>query len=338
MSFIKDALFPQKQTSMFPHQQRPTQWKSYKCRFALIGTQGAGKTTIADLILMTTHTISQRELGFTCRVLEGTSDIEEGTSLLRMGHFPPKTEPYSTSVIEAGLLMQWKGRWGKKSIHVPIVDVAGEDITAMIKHKSAYAPSIEEYNQSLKLIEDVRNAEGFIMAIPASRALLFHREVQIERETGDLPIDPDVNLKRILSAIIDYKDQSHGKPIKAIACVITKWDLVMPYAAKWDMDIADPSGVGLKNFMDICFPSTSMALKSSSVENIRFFPSFVATEIDKQTGEEKRWQKHPQTGETDNSPIIRVKPPQEWRVYGRVPEYASHYYRELINFLKLFAA
>jgi hypothetical protein len=331
-------LFKKPKPTLFPQWQRPTEWQSYKCRFALIGTQGAGKTTIADLVLMTTQTMSAREENFTCRVLEGTSDIEEGTSLLRIGHFPPKTKPYLSSVIEAGLLMEWAGVWGPKRIHVPIVDVAGEDITAMIRHKGPYAPSMEEYNQSLRLIQDVRDAEGFIMAIPASRALLFHREAQIERETGDLPIDPDVNLKRILSAIIDYKEQSHAKPIKAIACVITKWDLIMPYAAKWDMDIQEPSGVGLKNFMEICFPSTSMALKSSHVHNIQFFASFVQTEIDAQTGKEKLWQKHPQTGEADHSPKIMVKPPSEWRTFGRVPEYSAQSYRNLINFLKTFAA
>lgn len=330
MSWLKKVFQPQKTTVLFPHRQRPTEWQSYKCRFALVGTTGAGKTTVADLILLTMHTMSQRENTFTCRVLEGTSDIEEGVSKLRMGHFPDKTKPYQQSVIEAGFLLEYVGLWGTKKLHVPIVDVAGEDVTSMIKHKPGYAPTTEDWNQSLKLVQDVRNADGFVMCLPASRALVHHRDVQIERETGDLPIDPDVNLKRILSAIIDYKEASHAKPIKAIACIITKWDLIMPYAAKWGMDIQEPTGVGLQNFMNICFPSTSMALKSSHVKNIQFFPSFVQTEIDPQSGKEKTWE--------DSSPKIKVKPPNEWLTYGRVPEYSAYSYRNLINFLKTFAA
>jgi len=338
MSFLKKILQPQKTPVLFPHLQRPTEWKTYKCRFALLGPTGSGKTTVADLILLTMQTMSQREDTFTCRVLEGTSDIEEGTSLLRIGHFPNKTLPYQSSVIEAGFLLQFTNFWGTKRLHVPVADVAGEDIESMIKHKEGYAPSVEQYNQSLKLVQDIRDADGFIMTLPASQVLMHHRELQIDRVTGDLPIDPDVNLKRILSAIIDYKEESHGKPIKAIACVITKWDLIMPYAAKWGMDIQEPTGLGLQNFMNICFPSTSMALKSSHVKNIQFFPSFVQTEIDSHTGKETIWGKHPQTGKLDNSPRIKVKPPSQWLTYGRVPEYSASPYRDLINFLKTFAA
>lgn len=338
MSSIKKLFQRPKKPVLFPHLQRPTEWQTYKCRFALLGPTGSGKTTVADLILLTMQTMSQREATFTCRVLEGTSDIEEGTSLLRIGHFPNKTKPYQKSVIEAGFLLEFGGFWGTRKLHIPIADVAGEDIETMIKHKEGYAPSVEEFNRSLKLVQDVRDADGFIMTLPASRVLVHHREVQIDRVTGDLPIDPDVNLKRILSAIIDYKEQSHGKPIKAIACVITKWDLIMPYASKWGMDIQDPTGLGLQNFMNICFPATSMALKSSHVENIRFFPSFVQTEIDTETGKEKTWGKHPQTSKTDNSPIIKVKPPSQWLEYGRVPEYSAFSYKNMINFLKTFAA
>jgi hypothetical protein len=335
---LKKVFGTQKPKALFPHLQRPTEWQSYKCRFALLGSAGAGKTTVADLILLTMQTMSQRDETFSCRVLEGTSDIEEGTSELRIGHFPPKTQPYMTSVIEAGFLLEFSGFWGMKRLHIPIADIAGEDITAIIKHKAPYAPSPEEFSRSLALVQDVRNADGFLVALPASRALLHHRDVQIERETGDLPVDPDVNLKRILSAIIDYKEQSHAKPIKAIACIITKWDLIAPYAAKWGMDVQDPSGQGLQNFMNICFPATSMALKSSHVQNIQFFPSFVQTEVDSQTGREKTWGRHPRTGADDHSPIIKVKPPNEWITYGRVPEYSAESYRNLINFLKLFAA
>ena len=336
---LLDKIFQRgKSKVLFPHKQRPTEWQTYKCRFALLGPTGSGKTTVADLILLTMQTMSQREDTFTCRVLEGTSDIEEGTSLLRVGHFPNKTLPYQESVIEAGFLLEFGGFWGTKKLHIPIADVAGEDIESMIKHTKAYAPNVEDYNKSVKLVQDVRNADGFIMTLPASQVLMHHREVQIDRVTGDLPIDPDVNLKRIFSAIIDYKEQSHAKPIKAVAVVITKWDLIMPYAAKWGMDIQEPTGVGLQNFMNICFPATSMALKSSHVENIRFFPSFVQTEIDSHTGKEKKWEKHPQTGKADGSPIIKVKPPSQWLTYGRVPEYSAQDYRNLINFLKTFAA
>lgn len=329
-NILKRVLGQPQNKSLFPQFQRPTENYSYKTRFALVGTAGAGKTTVADLILLTMHTMSSHEDTFTCRVLEGTSDIEEGTSLLRQGHFPAKTRPYQQSVIEAGFLMEWAGVWGNKRIHLPIVDVAGEDIVAMIRHRAPYAPSPEEFNQSLKLVEDVRNSDGFIVVIPASRALAFHHDIQLERETGDLPNDPDVNVKRILAAVVEYREQTRAKPIKAVGVIITKWDTIQPYAQKWGMDILDPTGMGLQNFMQICFPSTSSYLKASHIPNIKFFPSFVQTEFDGQTGKEKKWE--------DNSAIVKVKPPNEWLTYGRVPEYSAAYYREFITWMKTYAA
>jgi hypothetical protein len=309
----------------------PSDLYPYKTKFALLGTTGSGKTTIADLILITAMTMSANLPNFFCRVLEGTSDVIEGQSNLRIGKFPPKTVPFASSVYEAGILMTWKEMFGEKRIHMPIVDIAGEDIAMMIRKKVPNNPDFVNFQASMQLVNDVRDADGFIMAVPASRAFLFHHDIQLEKEAGDLPIDPDVNLHRILSSIITYKEQVKGKPIKAIAVIITKWDLVLPFAAKYDMDILESSGRGIKNFMENCFPATSSELKASKIKEIEFFPSFVDLDYEPDGKTVRHW---PDT----NSPMIKLKAPDEWHIYKRVPSYAASSYVKLLNFLGHYAA
>jgi len=225
---------------------------------------------------------------------------------------------------EAGLLLSWKGWFGDKKLQIPIVDVAGEEVQRMIeKYAREMYPTRQTYMQLTQLIRYIQNSEGFILAVPAARALIFDDDERLELEPEDMQVDPDVNLARILESVFAYKEQSGGKRIKGIAVVITKWDLLMPYAKKKNMDIYDPTGAGLRNFMDVCFPATMMELKSYGMQNIRFFPSYinVAREPD---GSRAKWE--------DGTHKIQLHPEKL-----RMPSYSEQDYVNLFEYLKSFA-
>lgn len=260
-------------------------------------------------------------------MLEKTSNILEDVSNLRRGRFPKKTSPLELYPPEAGLLLNWPRAFGlgDKKMQVPIADIAGEDLQQMITKYHQYNPLDRgSYAANVNLINYVKDADGYICIIPASRALMFHDDIQLEAEKTDpgLAVDPDVNLARILGKVIDYKEQTRGKKIKGIAVVITKWDLIAPYAARWDMDLYEPTGRGLRNFMDICFPATSMELKACGLDKVQFFPSHFQV----LRNEDESVVKWP-----DGSDRIEV-------LDKRMPKYSEQSYWNLFNWLRTFAS
>jgi len=120
-SMITDALRPKK--DQFPS----SRLYEYKNRFSLLGTVGAGKSTIAGLVVLTTQTLGVRP-NFICRILERNSNIYGDVSNLRSGRFPQKTVAYDSFATEAGLLLTQKTLLGSKKIQIPICDVAGAPI------------------------------------------------------------------------------------------------------------------------------------------------------------------------------------------------------------------
>ena len=124
-----------------------------------------------------------------------------------------------------------------------------------------------------------------------------------------------------MDSVFEFKEGG-GKKIKGIAVVITKWDLLQPYARKKSMDIQDESGQGLENFMNICFPDTSMSLKAYGLQNVRFFPSYFKVMRDR-NGLVK-W--------SDGGDRIEMHPK-----ILRMPKYPEKSYAMLFDFLKSFA-
>lgn len=309
--------------------QLPSQMFKYKTRFSVLGTVGSGKTTVSALTVLTTQTLSNNLPNFTCRTLEGSSSILQAASDLRRGRFPPKTPPDAPAAFESGLLMKWSEWKGGKHVHVPICDVAGEDIQGMIVRFGAnmYTPGAQAYAAAVNLINYVKDSDGFIVVIPASRALIFADDYQMEKENEDISADPDVNVTHILDAVISHKEQCRGRPIKGIAVVITKWDLLAPYAIQKGMDLYDPTGQGIRNFMESCFPATSQLLKNYGLAKVKFFPSYVTVERDSQ-GQLKTW----------NDGSYRIKTDMEEPNPKRIPKYAEQSYVQLIDYLKTFAA
>jgi len=292
-----------------------------KTRFALVGTVGAGKTTICANLLITAHTKSNDEPNFYCRVIEHKSNIRVAASNLRRGVFPPKTVPTGNSTYESGLELTWRGVLGEKHVHIPIVDVAGEDIQYMLEsYNMGETPSHSINYQRLKdLVQYIKESEGFIIALPAPRA--FVGNSQIEPEPEDLAADPDVNLSRLLEQIINYKRSHGGKAIKFVLVVITKYDLFQDYAIKNGMNLYQQGGIEI--FMQTFFPDTNMQLKYLKDKGlVKFYPSYVSLEYD-EDGKMLTW--------NDGTPRVARDPKKN------KPKYAESAYMQMFKDLEPFA-
>ena len=312
----------------------PMHQYNFKNRWALIGTVASGKSTVAALLVLTAQTLQSQLPNFFCDVVENTSNILVDVSNLRRGHFPPKTTAYGKYATEAGLLLGWnttpgegallgKLKLGKKQMHIPICDLAGEDLQAGQKGM----PSFEQigsaaFSQARQLREYVRESDGLILIAPASKALMFKDDVQIEREAADIEFDPDVNLARMMGDIVEHRRRVR-KPLKGIAFVITKWDMIAPYAQDLGMDVTTTQG--LNEFLDVCFPSTKMRIKMLVEDwgtRVEYFPSFVDVQRNGD-GSLRKWD--------DDSAKILVKD-------RRIPSYGSQYMVNLINFVGSYAS
>lgn len=297
----------------------------YKNRFAMMGTVGSGKSTVTAGLVLTAMTLSSDLPDFYCRVIESNSDILADASNLRRGRFPHKTEAYERYPVESGLLLIWKTWRGTRQIQIPICDIAGEDIQQMIK-QSRLRLGNEQFNANQQLLKYVKDADGFLICVPASRALMFLDDEQIEHEESveeGTVGDPDVPLSRILNDIINFKTEHKGKSINAIGVIITKWDLLAPYAVRAGMDIYDSTGEGLNNFMKTCFPGTLMHLKPYlDADQVKFFPSHFNVKRH-EDGKVEKW------GDTgDRIDVIQER---------RVPRYSEQSYVNLFKWLRSFA-
>lgn len=299
-----------------------SQLYQYKTRFGMLGTVGSGKSTVASGVVLTAQTLSSDLPDFYCRVIESNSDILADASNLRRGRFPRKTDAYERYPIESGLLLIWRGFFGEKKVQIPICDIAGEDIQQMIK-QSRLRLSNEAFNANQQLLKYVKDADGFLLCVPASRALMFLDDAQIEAEPSveDGVGDPDVPVSRILNDIINFKSEHKGKPINAIGVIITKWDLLAPYAVRAGMNLYEEDGI--QNFMKTCFPSTSMHLKPYvDKDKVKFFPSHFNVLKD-DAGNVKKW------GDGgDRIDVIQER---------RVPSYSEQSYVNLFKWLRSFA-
>jgi len=286
-------------------------------RVSVIGTRASGKTTALGLICLTCETLSSIYPGFKVRIVEKSSGIRQAPSDLRRGHFPPATLPGVW--YEADLILKWEDRFSQKIVRLPFCETAGEDIQKWISKFSQGMYQVQQdFHSATELHKYVLSSNGFILVIPVSRALIFAEGKPLEREPEDLPIDPDLNLVRILEKIYDYKEQTQSPPIEGMAVLLTKYDLIQPYAQSMGMDLYQPGGV--QKFMNAYFPQTSQALKYYGLEKVRFFPSYVQVERD-QKGRVIKW--------PDGTDKIVMNPHRP-----RMPVYSEDSYINLINWLR----
>jgi len=321
---IKDTLNPFKTQGPIPQGEIAPHQYAFKNRWSLIGTVASGKTTIAALLILAARTLSFGVHRFYCDVVENESGIMEDVSNLQRGRFPAKTRAYNQYAMEPGLMLWWDEMWSNKSLHIPVCDLAGEDL--MLGQKGAVMnPSAAAYSAASRLQEYVKESDGLILVAPASKALMFRDDRVVEREPSDIAFDPDVNLARIFGGIIDYKrTHSNSKPLKGCVIMISKWDLIEPYAVDMNMDVSTEQG--RENFLETCFPWTRMKIKAMQrVFNTKvlFVPSFVEVQRDGQ-GNIVYWD------EKKTQPKIKVGD-------NRMPSYSMGWMADTINFLGQFA-
>jgi len=298
-----------------------------KMRFAMVGTVGAGKTTECAKMLVTAHTRSEDDPNFFCRLVEHKSNLRVSASNLRKGVFPPKTLPMGKTTQEAGLQIIRKSMFGEKRLHIPVMDVAGEDIQYMLEDYDDNEPDdTPNWHRIKELLEYLKNSQGFIFVLPAPRAFIGRE--QLEQEPEDLAADPDVNVSRLLEQILNYKQLHHGNAIRAIAIIISKYDLCQDYCIKNEMDLYTESG--MRQFMKVYFPDTNMQLKFLQQKGlVRFFPSHVDLKRD-QNRTPLLWNA---PGQAHNgSPVIEVDP------RTRRPKYSENASMALFDYLEQFAS
>lgn len=316
-------------TSLFQTPQQPPKYITpfeSKTRFTMIGPVGSGKTTIAGLMLVTAETRSQEELGFYCNVLEHGSQIRQTAWSLRAGRFPPKTVPTGRYAYEAGLEISKQGFFGEKKVHIPLIDVAGEDQQLMLaKYVSPQAVrNPVNYLTAKTLLNYMKSSKGFILTLCAPRVPM--PGLDLEKEPQGISEFPDVNIARMLQETINFKK---GKNIEGIAVVITKWDILQPYLIEnQGIDLYEPGGVD--QFMNIYFPGTSMQLKRLKDQGIvRYFPSHVSLQKN-EDGEVQYW--------GPNNPKINIITKDLEEKPCLKPDYSEASYMALFDYLESFAS
>lgn len=246
-------------------------------RVTTVGTWGSGKSTILGKLALTCETLSANDRNFTYTIDEKSSGICARSSNLRQARFPPATPP--GNIYEADLVLRWKNKGvfsGWKTVRVPFCETAGEDIQKIIgKFGKGEYHTHPYWGVAKELSGKILASNGFMLICPVSRALLFHRMPdEWEKEPPDLPVDPDVNIVRILREIHAYKKQARSPRIEGMAIVLTKYDLVQEYLQRMGLDLLKHPQV-VQEFMNTFFPQTAAELKFRGLDNVAFFPSFV---------------------------------------------------------------
>jgi len=255
--------------------------KAHK-RVVVIGTRGSSKTTSLGCLSLTCDLKTLSDKNFTAYIDEQTSGILQVPSDLCQGKFPIATPP--GFYYEADMVMTWKTMFGKKTVVLPFCETAGEDMEKLIGpySKNIYHQS-PNYHEAKALTNYICDSNGFILAVPVSRALMFAGKGLESDETDTLLVDPDVNIRRILASVIRFKRESRSPKIEGIAVLLTKYDMIDVYAKARGMHLYDERGV--TEFLHTYFRQTSALLKSAWLEKVKFFPVHVQVEkIDKGSG------------------------------------------------------
>ena len=318
-----------------------------KSRIALIGTVGAGKSTVVGGVGITAETLvreSERtDHPFYCRVIEGSSEIHQDKSDLRAGHFPRKTQAYTGFASEAGLLLEWEKKYfgqtvWHKYLQVPICDLAGEDIQQTIRQVVQKKDIGEVSRQKVRnMIGYMRESDGFIICLKGTRAQGFRKQLEPEKDRL-LSADPDVNMVRLLEDLLNFKMNNASRPIRGVAVIITAADILQREVGdEMGFNILDPN-VGqqdLEDFVAACFPATYAAIRSLRVPNVRFFPSFFEAETDSK-GKIQNWEDDPDSPKIKRREIHAMS--DDWRHNLRKISYSEKTYFNLIEWLRNFAA
>lgn len=298
--------------------------KAYKIKtkFGMLGPVASGKSTICAGIVHTCETLSSLVPNFYARVLPTSTHILQDANNLRLGRFPEKTDPLMPRTPEAGLLICERG-WREKKVQVPICDVAGEITDVIAYHSSGFTPSqmIKQRlsNINRKVVDEIRDCHGFIIALAAPDALMFR--------DGTESTDPDVYTHSVMNDILEYR-RRHKKDDPEIIVIITKWDEVMTPAKEIQMDIYDDTENGLARFLANGFPATNMLLKPLRDKGkVKFFRSWFKVKR-REDGTKEYWS-------DTKKPIIELIEDDTSFIRFR-PKYSEEDYINLVRYIGSF--
>lgn len=250
---------------------------------SVFGMIESGKTTILGLLEIIcinyanqTNTPGSKSK-FYYLVLERSSGIRQVAGELRQGMFPEKTP--ANIVFEAEFLMRWGGAIGKKQIRLPFCETGGETFTKMLDRFGKGQYEIDPMMRDADLIFDyILNTDAIVLIAPVTRPL------GLEKEIG-APLNlPDVNLARLLSGIFGYKMEDERtnplyRRIRGIAVFLTKTDGATKFLATKHINLKTREGV--HTFMSKYFPETYAVLSWYGLDNVKFWPTGVILETEK---------------------------------------------------------
>lgn len=315
----------------------------------MVGTAGCGKSTYLNMLLISSDRLVAKtppDKVYQCLLDEKSSNLEHEKSALRDGLFPPKTKKLVASSVTPALKFRWANRTtvlgrqietGEVVANMAVADLAGEDLCLLIE-QVANIRNLQDAEKvaAQKVTSIIMNTSAFIFIVKSSR--LQGLGTQIEKEPTSmegLSVYSDANFKRMLDGIIRYKRLNRNSPaIRSIAFVFTAWDTLAPVAEQIQAITGQPfdpkdekiSHESLSKLAMACLPSTWAAVKSLGIPNIRFFPSWIDTE------------KNPDTGEPKIKKVSMFEPGRDWTDNVNSIYYSENWCWKQIAWIKEFAA
>lgn len=251
-------------------------------RCSVFGMVESGKTTtLVELQCVGTDYANRsnkpgsRE-NFHFLVEERTSGISQALGEFYQGMFPEKTPP--DHVFEADFLMRFGKLFGKQQLRLPFCETAGETMQLLLDRFQKGQYEVTPDMKDASLIHDyILDTDAIALIAPVTRG------VGSEKDIGAQLMLPDVNLKRLLATIYEYKQDDTSRPIRGIAVFLTKYDVLRDFleSAKPSMDLNTREGV--HTFMSKYFPQTYSVLGWYGLENVKFWATGV--EIEKEQNE-----------------------------------------------------
>lgn len=294
--------------------------KKYEKNIAILGSRGASKTTILGLLGLTCEIESIDNKKFTYDIHEYTVGIRQIMSELCQGIFPPATP--SGKIYEADILMSWANGWsGKKSVKMPLIETAGEDVEYLIgPYRQDMYHQMPNYQQAENLNKMIAQSNALILTVAVSRVPHIYPQV-VDCEPKTLLADPDVNLVRILDGVHTYRERARSKPLEGIAVLLTKYDMVRHWLESQGMNLFTPEGQHL--FLNTYLRQTMGKLKKYGYGKVKFFPIYVEVAKEVLPDGKLRFLRR-----ADNGFVINTNPKYNLPVYTRAS------FHELIHWIK----